>query len=245
MTVVKAYLENQRQFWNVDPITSRFGRVDTVSASESEYATLANEHFSKICAGIHFSPELSILEIGCGVGRLLSKMQSQPHRLLIGVDISSNMIDLCRQRVPEDSRTKLFVSSGADLSMIPTQSVDFCYSNDVFIHIADIDVIRSYFNEIVRVLKPGALFRFNVRELNINRMFSNSPGGILAKISHLLQNRHLHRYLPGTEGFSGIMFRPRDLHSIARDRELKVWTISKAPDPSGGGFLWCDYEKPR
>ncbi len=242
---MKPYLEKQRQFWNVDPVTSRFGRVDTVSANEVEYAKLADEHFSRICLGIPFASDFAILEIGCGVGRLLQKMQTQPHRILIGVDISSNMIDLSRQSLMPEDRTELFVNSGADLSMISSESVDFCYSNDMFIHIADIDVVRSYFKEVARVLKPRALFRFNVRELDLNKMFSNSPGGVLAKISHFVRSPHLHQYRPGTDGFSGIRFRPRDVRSIARWCGLALWDVSRARDPSGGGFLWCDCGKPK
>ena len=41
---MKSYLDKQRQFWNVDPITSKFGRVDTVSADEVEYDRLAETH---------------------------------------------------------------------------------------------------------------------------------------------------------------------------------------------------------
>ena len=91
---MKSYLDKQRQFWNVDPITSKFGRVDTVSADEVEYDRLAETHFEQICSGVELRDSSTILEIGCGVGRLLSRMQRLPHAQLIGVDISSNMIDL-------------------------------------------------------------------------------------------------------------------------------------------------------
>jgi ubiquinone/menaquinone biosynthesis C-methylase UbiE len=242
---MKAYLDKQRQFWNVDPQTSKFGRVDTVSKSEAEYDRWADEHFARLCSGVSFTPDDAILEIGCGVGRLLQKMQMQPHRRLIGVDISANMIELTRQQLVADARTELYVNSGADLSMIASGSIDFCYSNDVFIHIADIDVVRGYFKEVARVLKPDALFRFNVRRLDLNSMFSNSPGGLLAKLLHLVSSRHLHRYAPGTEGFSGIMFRPREVRRIADSCGLSLLDAAATLDPSGGGFLWCDCGRPK
>jgi hypothetical protein len=59
------------------------------------------------------------------------------------------MIDLSQKNLPRDSRLHLFVNSGADLLMIDNNSVDFCYANDVFIHIADIGVITSYLAEVV------------------------------------------------------------------------------------------------
>ena len=237
---MKTYLDKQRQFWNVDPQTSKFGRVDTVSRSEAEYNKWADEHFSQLCSGINFNSDNAILEIGCGVGRLLHKMQTKPHRRLVGVDISANMIELTRQQLTPDARTELYVNSGADLSMITSGSIDFCYANDVFIHIAEIDVVRAYFTEVARVLKSCALFRFNVRRLVLNAMFSNSPGGLLAKLSYLFSSRHLHSYVPGVEGFSGIMFRPRDIRRIANSCGLTLTKANAVPDPSGGGFLWCD-----
>jgi SAM-dependent methyltransferase len=240
---MKNYLDQQRQFWNVDPITSKFGRVDTVSADEVEYDRLAEAHFEQICSRIELSDSSTILEIGCGVGRLLSRMQRLPHAQLIGVDISSNMIDLSRKNLLRDSRLHLFVNSGADLSMIASERVDFCYANDVFIHIADVNVVVSYFEEVARILKQGGLFRFNVRELDINGMFSNSVGGLIAKASYLLGLRSgVYQYSAGNEGFSGLMFRRRELAGVARAAGL-IAQLSTAPDPSGGRFLWCDCYK--
>jgi SAM-dependent methyltransferase len=168
---MKSYLYMQRQFWNVDPTTSKFGRVDTVSADEVEYDRLAETHFERICSNVVLSESSTILEIGCGVGRLLSRMQRLPHAKLIGVDISSNMIDLAQKNLLPDSRLHLFVNSGADLSMIVSDSVDFC--NDVFIHIADVRVVVSYFEEVARILKQDGFF-------------FNSIGGLVAKASYLL-----------------------------------------------------------
>jgi SAM-dependent methyltransferase len=168
-------------------------------------------------------------------------MQRLPHAQLIGVDISSNMIDLSRKNLLRDSRLRLFVNSGADLSMIASESVDFCYSNDVFIHIADVGVVVSYLEEVARILKQGGLFRFNVRELGVSRMFSNSLGGLAAKASYLLGLRSgIHQYSPGNEGFSGLKFRRRELVRATRAAGLITHRISSGPDPSGGRFLWCD-----
>jgi SAM-dependent methyltransferase len=241
---MKSYLDKQRKFWSVDPITSKFGRVDTVSTDENEYERLAEQHFEQICSGVVLSDSTTILEIGCGVGRLLSRMQRLPHAKLIGVDISSNMISLSQKNLLPDRRLHLFVNSGADLSMIASDSVDFCYANDVFIHIADVDVVVSYFEEVARILKQGGLFRFNVRELDIGGMFSNSVGGLIAKASYLLGLRSgVYQYSAGNEGFSGLKFRPRELVGVARAAGLIAHRPSSAPDPSGGGFLWCDCYK--
>jgi hypothetical protein len=40
---------------------------------------------------------------------------------------------------------------------------DFAYSNIVFQHIPSRDVIESYVGEVHRLLRPGALFKFQVQ----------------------------------------------------------------------------------
>jgi hypothetical protein len=67
---MKSYLDMQLQFWKVDPTTSEFGRVDTVSADEVEYAGLAESHFERICSNVMLS---ELYNIGNWVrgGRLL------------------------------------------------------------------------------------------------------------------------------------------------------------------------------
>ena len=56
---MKTYLDKQRQFWNVDPITSKFGRVDTVGADEIEYDRMADRHFERICSEVDISTPIS------------------------------------------------------------------------------------------------------------------------------------------------------------------------------------------
>lgn len=232
------YLDKQRAFWNTDETTSKFGRVDTVSANDEEYERLADEHFQTLREGIEFTAQTAILEIGCGVGRLLGRVATLPHARLIGVDIAANMVALAQAAVPSASVHR---NSGADISMVETGSVDFAYSNDVFIHIADLAVVRTYLNEVARVLKPGGVFRFNVRALDLEKRFSNSPSGLLAKASYALGLQSgLHFYRPGNYGFSGLYYQRKDLEAVAAHAGLRCRSITLASDPSGGSFYWCD-----
>jgi SAM-dependent methyltransferase len=245
MSASRDYLDVQRRFWNVDPHTSKFGRVDTVSGTEAEYEALADAHFSDICEGVEFTDGLSILEIGCGVGRLLGRMQRKPHANLTGVDISANMIEAARSATLADPRLRLFVNSGADLSMVESASVGFCYSNDVFIHIADVGVVSAYLSEVARVLRPGGLFRFNVRELVPSRMFGWSLGGVIARISYATGLRSgLGAYQVGVDGFSGLHCTPADARRLLSRAGLSCERIQRRDDPSEGSFLWMDCRRP-
>lgn len=89
-----------------------------------------------------------VLEIGCGVGRLLKSGWW-------GIDISQNMLDIANKRKPEcgykhtDGRSIPFEDEKFD--------VVFCYL--VFQHLPK-DAVEIYINEAYRVLKPGGKFIF-------------------------------------------------------------------------------------
>jgi SAM-dependent methyltransferase len=243
---MKQYLDIQKGFWNVDEHTARFGRIDTVSRSEEDYERLADRDFGLVLIGIRIQPTWTCLEIGCGVGRILQRLvQGVAPSKVIGVDISENMIRYARRSLPDgpNSKIELHVNSGADLRMVESASVDFAYSNDVFIHIADSDVVLAYLSEAYRVLKVGGLFRFNVKRLVLRRMFSNSLGGLVAKASYATRLRSpIGRYTPGQEGFSGHHYRKSDLHKLLRRSGLCTAVISEF-DSIGEGKLWCTCQK--
>ncbi len=240
------YLRIQKKFWNVDEHTARFGRVDTVSRSEEEYNRLADRDLTLVLEGINVQPGWTVLEVGCGVGRLISRFRERisPTKI-IGVDIAENMIGFARKALADASNVELHVNTGADLSIVTGSTVDFVYSNDVFIHIADVTIVSRYFSEIYRVLRPGGIFRFNVRRMQLNRMFSNSLGGLMAKIGYgigLLSP--LAGYKRGAEGFNGIHYRETDLRKLACRTGLLTADI-RPLDDDDERKLWCTcYKRP-
>lgn len=239
------YLQEQKKFWDVDEQTSRFGRVDTVSRTEDEYNRLADRDFQLIFSDVRITPNSTILEIGCGVGRLLIRLLSRTDPgAVIGVDISEGMIRHARDALGTKENLTLAVNSGADLSMVPDRSVDFAYSNDVFIHIHDVTVVSRYLREIQRVLKPTGLFKFNVRRMDLGKMFSNSPGGLLAKLSYVIGAQSPIKRMSGRpiSGFSGIQYRERDLRRLVENARMEVIDLIHIQEESGPdkhGRIWC------
>jgi ubiquinone/menaquinone biosynthesis C-methylase UbiE len=232
----REYLIEQKRFWNVDEETSKFGRVDTISSNELEYNRRAQEDFETIFSGIQIEPTSTILEIGCGIGRLLALLVAQTRSgRVIGVDISEGMIQQARAALGERDNLTLEVNSGADLSMIPDRSIDFIYSKDVFIHIHGIGIVKSYLTEVERVLRPSGSFRFNVRLMDTATMFSNSPGGLWAKVAYSIGVLSPIRSDAGPPipGFDGLQYRERDLRQLATAAGLEITTFVR------GGEIWC------
>ena len=105
---------------------------------------------------------MRVLEIGCGAGRLtraLSNVFGEIH----AVDVSGEMVELARRAVADRPGVHVYQNNGCDLSVIPAQEFDFAYSAIVFQHIPSREVIENYVREVHRLLRPGALFKFQVQ----------------------------------------------------------------------------------
>jgi len=96
----------------------------------------------------------TVLEIGCGVGRLLKAFM--PDRHVVGLDISPEMIKRARGYLPDQA--ELYVVKDSDFG-IEDKSVDFVYSFNVFQHIPSIQEVRDYLAESYKVLKNGGYIR--------------------------------------------------------------------------------------
>jgi SAM-dependent methyltransferase len=114
-----------------------------------------------ICQGK--SPkEMRVLEIGCGAGRItraLAKLFGEVH----AVDISGEMIARAREALRNCPNAHVYQNNGLDLTPIPAEPFDFAFSLYVFQHIPSYPIIESYIAEVGRLLRPGALFKFQVQ----------------------------------------------------------------------------------
>jgi SAM-dependent methyltransferase len=105
---------------------------------------------------------MRVLEIGCGAGRLtraLSKLFGEVH----AVDVSGEMVAQARRALADCPKVHLYQNNGCDLSVVPALGFDFAYSVVVFQHIPSYEIIENYVREVHRLLRPGALFKFQVQ----------------------------------------------------------------------------------
>jgi len=116
---------------------------------------------TNICQGIE-PKQMRVLEIGCGAGRItraLSGLFGEVH----AVDVSGEMVAKARLALSDRPNAFVYQNNGKDLSVIGERQFDFAFSTIVFQHIPSYDVIESYVREVYRLLRPGALFKFQVQ----------------------------------------------------------------------------------
>jgi SAM-dependent methyltransferase len=107
----------------------------------------------KLASTTGINKEDSILEIGCGIGRV-GEVLAPLCAKWIGCDVSSNMLKYAAQRLARFENVALYEVSGHDLSPIPDAVVDLVYCTVVFMHLDEWDRY-NYVLEARRVLRPG------------------------------------------------------------------------------------------
>jgi ubiquinone/menaquinone biosynthesis C-methylase UbiE len=151
--------ENARYF--VD--TSRTDWTDQTFFASGEHAVAEEVLTDTINIYQGMDPaRMRVLEIGCGAGRLtraLSKIFGEIH----AVDVSGEMIARARAALQDRPNVTFYQNNGCDLAVVPPLVFDFAYSSHVFQHIPSREVIDTYVREVHRLLRPGALFKFQVQ----------------------------------------------------------------------------------
>jgi SAM-dependent methyltransferase len=98
-----------------------------------------------------------ILEIGCGMGRMLYATKDR-FKNTYGVDIDEGMIKFAKQLPPYNSeRNKFIVSDGLGTIDIPDNTISFVISIICFQHMPYKDIQLKYISEIERILKPNGI----------------------------------------------------------------------------------------
>jgi ubiquinone/menaquinone biosynthesis C-methylase UbiE len=108
-------------------------------------------------------PGAAVLEIGCGIGRLLQHL-GPGAREVHGVDISAEMVDRGAQRLAHLGNVHFHHGNGYDLGDFEDGRFDLVFSHFVFQHMPK-TIAFNYMTEAARVLKPGGVFRLQVPNL--------------------------------------------------------------------------------
>lgn len=119
------------------------------------------------------TPESTIVDIGCGCGRLAHHLRTFHYQdthftgKYVGVDIDPEMLQWCRTHF-DGPRFEFLQSTHANKSYnrgggagltytipVADKSVDFVFSTSLFTHLLEYE-LRNYLEEAFRIMKPGA-----------------------------------------------------------------------------------------
>jgi SAM-dependent methyltransferase len=151
--------ENARYY--VCTSTTEWTDADFFASGEQSVAEDILTDLGNICQG-RPPGEMRVLEIGCGVGRMtraLANMFGEVH----GVDVSGEMVRQAALALEDRPNAFVYQNNGKDLTVVPALPFDFAFSSIVFQHIPSREVIENYVREVHRLLRPGALFKFQVQ----------------------------------------------------------------------------------
>ena len=105
---------------------------------------------------------MRVLEIGCGAGRV-TRALVEHFGEVHAVDVSGEMVAQARRFLASHPNAHVYRNNGTDLRVVPSLPFDFAYSMIVFQHVPSYEVIENYVREVHRLLRPGALFKFQVQ----------------------------------------------------------------------------------
>lgn len=148
-------------FYYVDTARLEWSEDDFFRSGQAEVEEQILTDLGNICRG-RDPKTMSVLEIGCGAGRVLRALSGifgEVH----GVDVSGEMVNCARRLLAGYPNVFLHKNNGMDLSVLGDRCFDFAFSVVVFQHIPRREVIESYMREVNRVLRPGALFKFQLQ----------------------------------------------------------------------------------
>ena len=146
------YVNTEKTDWNDDDFFASGRRT----ISEEILTDMIN-----ICRGKEPS-QMRVLEIGCGAGRVtraLAEMFGEVH----AVDVSGEMVAQAQAFLAGFPNAHVYQNSGMDLSVVPVGDFDFAFSIVVFQHVPSKEIVENYVREVNRLLRPGALFKFQVQ----------------------------------------------------------------------------------
>jgi ubiquinone/menaquinone biosynthesis C-methylase UbiE len=142
--------------------------VDYYARASSSVGLWESE--AKIFQKVFTDANESLLEIGCGCGRIAFGLHSLGYANLMGIDFSRNMIDQARRLARKLSVGVSF--QVADATQMPFS--DNLFDGAIFgfnglMQIPGRDRRREALRETFRVLRPGSYFVFTTHEREMNK----------------------------------------------------------------------------
>jgi len=166
-------------------------------------------------------PEITVLDIGCGIGRMLIALAPLV-RQAIGIDLSAKMVDAARRRCANLPNVAVIKGDGRGLSGVENSSCDVAIAVDSFPYLrqSGYELVDAFFAESARVVKPGGQL------IILNYSYSENDDADVVEVRELA-DRHRFEVLEAAtrpfEMWDGVAFR-----------------LARLTSPSSGGQLVSD-----
>lgn len=163
--------DREREYWN-EAVNSTDVRTDFIAGTnlsdqDCVSAILNSTEVHKVAS----NSKSVMLEIGCGVGRLMLPMSVFADHLY-GVDISQEMLKIANRSISRWPLKNMTTILGDGVSLpVKDLTMDFVYSMLVFQHL-ELQTVICYLSEAYRILKQGGVLRFQFVEYAEEAEFS-------------------------------------------------------------------------
>lgn len=97
----------------------------------------------------------SVVDVGCGIGRLTRYLKPEPIRSYLGIDVVTEILEEAARSVDHDPRFSFAMATQCRIPA-PDKSTDIVCGFSLITHLLD-EQVYEYFTEAKRVLKPGGL----------------------------------------------------------------------------------------
>jgi SAM-dependent methyltransferase len=171
----------------------------------------------------------TVLDLGCGSGENIVPLAKRGANV-IGIDISSELIQLAGQRLSGYGLAATLREGSAYATGLPDQSVDVVFSMALLHHL-DLPTAR---NEIYRILRPGGLFilrepiRFS-RTMNSLRRLFPAPKADISDYEHPMTRAELASVMKGFTVIAQRTFRLPFLPLLLKFNVLRrqLWKVDR------------------
>ncbi len=145
---------NFQKFLDNHQYTSR-GILQYENIFGNEFISTGGLETTKVFVSmLDLKPGQHVLDVGCGIGGSAFYMAEKYGVEVLGVDLSSNMIQIARERSKCSPASITFEVVDITKVEYPSELFDVIYSCDALLHIADKPVL---FDKFLSWLKPGGV----------------------------------------------------------------------------------------
>lgn len=100
-----------------------------------------------------------VLDVGCGFGGTLAELNTRLRDVtLVGVNIDSRQLDICRELKAQNQNSFQWLASDACQLPLPSASFDRILCIEAMFHFTS---RRNFIQEAARILRPGGVFVFS------------------------------------------------------------------------------------